>query len=101
VPYIAEFLPGGENRVPRSHQHAGAEFLYMLSGQLKLTHDGKEDFFEAGDAVYFHADATHSYERVGEETCTALILTMPEPARGNHAVSRELSVTAKAAARKA
>ena len=100
VPYIAEFLPGGENRVPRSHQHAGAEFLYMLSGQLKLTHDGKEDFFEAGDAVYFHADATHSYERVGEETCTALILTMPEPARGNHASSRALSVTAKLAARK-
>jgi len=101
VPYIAEFLPGGENRVPRSHQHAGAEFLYMLSGQMKLTHDGKEDFFEAGDAVYFHADATHSYERVGEETCTALILTMPEPARGNHTGSRVLSATPKPPARKA
>jgi len=100
VPYIAEFLPGGENRIPRSHRHAGAEFLYMLSGQMKLTHDGKEDFFEAGDAVYFHADATHSYERVGEETCTALILTMPEPARGNHTGSRLLSATAKLTARK-
>ena len=99
VPYIAEFLPGGENRVPRSHQHAGAEFLYMLSGQMKLTHDGKEDFFEAGDAVYFHADATHSYERVGEETCTALILTMPEQAR-NHSGSRGPAAAAKPAGKK-
>jgi transcriptional regulator with XRE-family HTH domain len=79
TPYIAEFLPSGETRPPRFHQHAGAEFLYILSGHLKLTHSDKEDHFEAGDAVYFHADTTHSYERVGDQTCTALILTMPLP----------------------
>jgi transcriptional regulator with XRE-family HTH domain len=86
VPYIAEFLPRPTNpttetRPIRAHQHAGSEFLYMLSGRLKLTHDGKEEIFESGDAAYFHADATHSYERLGEDPCTALILTLPEPNR--------------------
>jgi len=96
VPYIAEFLPrpatnGNAARTPRAHQHAGAEFLYMLSGRLKLTHDGQEDLFETGDAVYFHSSATHSYESVSAEPCTALILTMPEPARGTHTGARVLS----------
>ena len=91
APYIAEFLPGTETREPRSHQHAGAEFLYMLSGRLKLTHDGKEDIVEEGDAVYFHSTATHSYERVGDAMCTALILTMPEPAHGTHTGARVLA----------
>jgi transcriptional regulator with XRE-family HTH domain len=93
VPYIAEFLPrthsngngnGHTPRTPRAHQHAGAEFLYMLSGRLKLTHDGQEDLFETGDAVYFHSSATHSYESISEDPCTALILTMPEPTRTHH-----------------
>ena len=63
----------------------------MLSGRLKLTHDGQEDLFETGDAVYFHSSATHSYESVSAEPCTALILTMPEPARGTHTGSRVLN----------
>jgi transcriptional regulator with XRE-family HTH domain len=85
VPYVAEFLPLNGSRKPKSHQHGGSEFLYMLSGKLKLSHDGKEDLFEAGDAVYFHADATHSYESVGDDTCTALILTMPDGVRNGAA----------------
>ena len=94
VPYIAEFLPRSttnSTRSIRAHQHSGAEFLYMLSGRLKLTHDGQEDLFETGDAVYFHSSATHSYESVSEDPCTALILTMPEPARGHHTGARVLS----------
>lgn len=81
TPYIAEFLPGSERRTPTAHRHEGAEFLYMLSGCLRLTHDGRAETIEAGDAVYFDPSARHSYERLGDETCTALILTMSEPLR--------------------
>ena len=84
TPYFAEFLPGNGRRAPRSHQHPGAEFLYMLTGQLQITHSGVSTTVEDGDAVYFNASGTHSYERIGDETCTALILTMPEPLRGTH-----------------
>ena len=83
TPYVAEFLPGNGRRVPTAHQHAGAEFLYMLSGHLRLMHEGRTDVLETGDAVYFDASVKHSYERIGEEPCRALILTIPEPVRAS------------------
>jgi transcriptional regulator with XRE-family HTH domain len=88
APYVAEFLPASERRPARAHRHPGTEFLYVLSGCLQVTHDGKADTLEAGDAVYFNAEAVHSYERLGDTPCTALILTMPEPLRGNPSGSR-------------
>jgi transcriptional regulator with XRE-family HTH domain len=100
APYIAEFLPGKEGRQAKSHRHAGNEFLYVLSGQMELQHDGKVDALADGDAVFFAADAVHSYDSVGDEPCTALILTMPEPLRGSHSGSRLPLTPVKAAAKK-
>jgi transcriptional regulator with XRE-family HTH domain len=80
--YVAEFLPLDEKRVPKAHRHSGNEFLYVLSGALKLEHDSRVDVIEEGDAVFFNAEAIHSYARAGGEDCKALILTMPEPLRG-------------------
>jgi transcriptional regulator with XRE-family HTH domain len=94
APYVAEFLPASETRVARSHRHTGNEFLYVLSGSLQLTHENKADTLGDGDAVFFNAEAVHSYERVGGEACTALILTMPEALRGNHSGSK-LAFSAK------
>jgi transcriptional regulator with XRE-family HTH domain len=84
APYVAEFLPGSGKRVAKAHQHTGNEFLYVLDGCLKLEHDGKMEALEGGDAVFFNAEAVHSYESEGDKSCTALILTMPEPLRGTH-----------------
>lgn len=83
TPYVAEFLPGNGRRVPTAHQHTGAEFLYMLSGHLRLMHEGRTEVLERGDAVYFDPSVKHSYERMGDEPCTALILTIPESMRAN------------------
>src|ERR1700728_4562929 len=60
-PYYAEFLPLKEGRVPRAHQHAGCEFLYLLSGTLDVRHGEATHQIEAGDAIYFDANTTHSY----------------------------------------
>ncbi|HLI77145.1 MAG TPA: XRE family transcriptional regulator [Acidobacteriaceae bacterium] len=87
APYVADFLPATDRRQPRSHAHAGSEFLYVLSGCLRLTHEGQAEDLERGDAVFFHANATHSYEAVGKE-CQALILTLQEHPRGHHTGSR-------------
>jgi transcriptional regulator with XRE-family HTH domain len=88
APYVAEFQPANGQRPVREHQHAGSEFLYVLDGKLAITHQGKSEVIESGDAVYFHADAQHSYQCVGEKPCSALILTMPDPPRGHHTGSR-------------
>ena len=88
APYVAEFLPATDRRQPRSHAHAGAEFLYVLSGCLRLRHEGQVEDLEHGDAVFFHASTTHSYERVGDDNCSALIITMQEHPRGHHTGAR-------------
>jgi len=88
VPYVAEFLPSNERRPPKPHRHAGMEFLVVLSGSLRLEHEGATETLGQGDAVYFDASTVHSYDRVGDESCTALILTMPEPLRGSASGSR-------------
>jgi transcriptional regulator with XRE-family HTH domain len=88
APYVAEFLPGNGRRTPTPHQHTGAEFLYMLSGRLRLVHEGRSEVLERGDAVYFDPSAKHSYERIGDEPCTALILTIPEGMRTNQTTMR-------------
>lgn len=87
-PYIAEFLPQNDQRQPRAHAHTGSEFLYVLSGCLRLTHEGHPEDLDHGDAVFFHANTTHSYEGVGDGNCEALIITLQEHPRGHHTGAR-------------
>lgn len=75
-PYFAEFLPKKAGREPRAHQHAGAEFLYLLTGNLDVQHGEVTHHVETGDAIYFDATTTHSYQCAGEMPATALIVTL-------------------------
>src|ERR1700744_4399420 len=72
-PYYAEFLPIKEGRVPRAHQHAGCEFLYLLSGKLDVRHGENTYQVEAGDAIYFDANTVHSYVCTSTIPATAVI----------------------------
>lgn len=78
-PYFAEFLPAAPGRQPRSHQHFGCEFLYVLSGRMKVQHGAAAHEIGPGDAIYFDASTTHSYECAGTEPCTSLIVTLQQP----------------------
>jgi transcriptional regulator with XRE-family HTH domain len=75
-PYFAEFVPIKTGRTPRPHQHAGCEFLYLLSGALEVRHGEAIHQIEAGDAIYFDAETTHSYICCGEVSAKALIVTL-------------------------
>jgi transcriptional regulator with XRE-family HTH domain len=90
-PYYAEFLPLKEGRVPRAHQHAGCEFLYLLSGSLDVRHGESTHHVEPGDAVYFDANTTHSYVCAGKTPATAVIVTLQhspvlQPGNGSRSV---------------
>jgi transcriptional regulator with XRE-family HTH domain len=74
-PYFAEFLPG---KTPRSHQHFGSEFLYMLSGTMTIRHGATVHEIGQGDAIYFDASTNHSYECMGTEPASALIVTLQQ-----------------------
>lgn len=79
-PYFAEFLPAKKGREPKAHQHAGCEFLILLSGRLDIQHGEVTHHIEAGDAVYFDAGTVHSYQGSGDSSATAIIVTLQQSA---------------------
>lgn len=83
-PYLAEFLPAKAGREARAHQHAGCEFLYVLSGQMDLRHGEANHHLDTGDAVYFDATTTHTYLCAGEDPAHAVIVTMQGSAAQQH-----------------
>lgn len=85
-PYFAEFLPAKEGREARAHQHAGCEFLYVLSGEMDVRHGEVTYHLDSGDAVYFDATTTHTYLCSGEEPAHAVIVTMQGNAAQQHSV---------------
>jgi transcriptional regulator with XRE-family HTH domain len=97
-PYFAEFVPAKPGHEPRAHQHFGCEFLFVLSGEITIRHGAAVHHVEQGDAIYFDASTTHSYECSGETAATALIVTLQQPImlNGNGQRSSQLPVqTAK------
>lgn len=72
--YYAEFLPVAPDR-RRSHDHGGAEFIYVLRGTLSVR-IGTEDYaLGQGDSIYFDSSIPHSYSRSGGRACSAIVVT--------------------------
>ena len=73
--YFAEFEPV-EEKVVRAHEHAGVEFLYLVSGRLRIQIRGEQHELAEGDAIYFDSSVPHSYSRLGSKKTTALVATV-------------------------
>ncbi len=82
-PYFAEFIPLPDDVEPRSHMHAGFEFLYVLSGELTLRHGEQDARLGPGDAVYFDAATPHSYRCASAKPAEAVIVTMHQASADN------------------
>ena len=73
--YLAEFEPLDADH-GRYHEHAGIEFIYVLSGRLELrTRDAVHELAE-GDSVYFDSAVPHGYRRLGARSTKALVVTL-------------------------
>jgi transcriptional regulator with XRE-family HTH domain len=73
--YYAEFrsvAPGAA----RQHNHPGFEFLVVLRGKLGLRVLAEEYLLESGDSIYFDSSVPHSYRRLGNAPCTAIVITV-------------------------
>jgi transcriptional regulator with XRE-family HTH domain len=76
--YLAHFEATDESPAEeRYHSHEGVEFLHLLTGTLRLLCGEDTHELQAGDSVYFDSSVPHTYVRVGDETCTALVATVP------------------------
>ena len=72
--YYAEFEPIEPERA-RIHQHAGIEFIYVITGELLLRIGSEEHTLETGDSIYFDSGVQHSYRRSGKKPCLAVVVT--------------------------
>src|SRR3712207_1163406 len=70
--YYAEFP--AQSQPSESHSHDGAEFIYVLKGQLVVTVDEEPLSLETGDAMYFDSAAPHTYDQQGRSACSAIIV---------------------------
>jgi len=84
--YYAEFEPIEPERA-RIHQHAGIEFIYVITGELLLRIGSEEHTLETGDSIYFDSGVQHSYRRSGKKTCQAVVVTA-----GSSQTSSELHI---------
>ena len=71
--FLAEFPTNSQASEP--HQHAGAELIYVLKGQLAVGVAGEDVVLNEGDALYFDSGAMHSYRREGRSACSAIVVT--------------------------
>jgi transcriptional regulator with XRE-family HTH domain len=59
---------------PEYHRHEGEEWLYVLSGQLRLTLGGESTVLGPGDAAFFDGMLSHSFDVLGGEDVEMLVV---------------------------
>jgi transcriptional regulator with XRE-family HTH domain len=73
--YYAEFEAAERSHASR-HEHAGVEFLYVISGKLAIKIGEDEKELAEGDAIYFESAVPHEYHKVGLRRTTALVVVV-------------------------
>jgi uncharacterized cupin superfamily protein len=51
------------------------EFIYTIEGRLSVHVGADEHALDAGDSMYFDSSVPHAYNRRGERTCSAVVVT--------------------------
>ena len=80
--YELRIKPGCEER---SQPHAAGTFenLVVASGAIEMTVEGVTYPLESGDAIYFNADAAHTYHNPGKtEAVVYLVMTYGQGEEG-------------------
>jgi transcriptional regulator with XRE-family HTH domain len=72
--YFVEF-DAEDSAADATHQHAGAELIYVIDGRLGVSLDGAEHVLDAGDSMHFRGDRPHAYRRHGTRRCRAIVVT--------------------------
>lgn len=75
--YYVEF--GEENEQSEPHEHAGAEIIYVLHGELVVNLEGEDFTLSQGDSMYFDCAYPHNYRRNGSRPCAAIVVVTAEP----------------------
>ena len=69
--YLAEFSSG---RAADPHAHPGLELLFVTQGRLRLGFESGSHDLNRGDSIYFDAQLDHSYECLGSDSASAMVV---------------------------
>jgi transcriptional regulator with XRE-family HTH domain len=72
--YLAVFEPRPASAVG-DHFHEGAEFIFVMEGDLAIHFVDEETILHPGDSVYFDAGHPHGYRSAGETQARAVVVT--------------------------
>jgi transcriptional regulator with XRE-family HTH domain len=74
VPMMVEVRARSRAEIGALWSHVGEEFIYVLSGTLRLLTDGYEDVeLSAGDSVYIDSTMGHGYLAAGDVAAKLLV----------------------------
>jgi transcriptional regulator with XRE-family HTH domain len=73
--YYAEFP--ALSQPSAEHEHAGTEFVYLLTGQLMIDIGGEKVILAPGDAVHFDSRVLHSYACQDKAGAAGLVVVIP------------------------
>jgi len=74
--FHARFLSKDGERL-LTHQHDGFEFIYQMTGILKLSVGDEVSTLRRGDTVHFDSTRKHGYQRLGTMPCMAIVMVTP------------------------
>ncbi len=69
---------------PPPARHPGEEWIYVLSGTLRLEYDGEVYFVHPGSTAHFNAELPHRLG--GEQSTVEVLLVAAKPARNLHLI---------------
>jgi mannose-6-phosphate isomerase-like protein (cupin superfamily) len=70
--FFAEFP--AKSKPSEAHHHDGAEFIFVINGELNVDVDGEDVALHGGDAMYFDSSIPHSYRCPGSSACSAIVV---------------------------
>src|SRR5260370_14497585 len=74
-PHLFRVAPGAGSG--ESYSHEGEEFLYILSGALRITLENEEYRLKAGDSFYFESATPHHWKNPGRAEAWLLWVNTP------------------------
>lgn len=74
--FYAEFEAMDPSKL-KGHQHPGVEFLYLMTGKLRIKIGTDEHILNEEDSIYFDSGVQHSYSNAARSSCTAIVVTIP------------------------
>jgi quercetin dioxygenase-like cupin family protein len=75
------YPPGWPGREPEQQSHEGYEWLYVLSGRLRLLLGDHDVVLKAGEVVEFDTHVPHWFGNPGSEPAEVLTLYGPQGER--------------------